>query len=67
MKTVCSGKYHQDSKVSGVNVMEQRKEYIEIIHHFRMEQNIVSVEHYGSGHIYYTFLVKTEGGENYIL
>lgn len=47
--------------------MEQRKEYIEIIRHFRIEQNIVSVEHYGSGHINHTFLAKTEGGTNYIL
>lgn len=41
--------------------------YREIISNFQMEENVLSVEHYGSGHINHTFLIKTERNQKYIL
>lgn len=39
----------------------------EIIRHFGLKQQIVSVEPYGSGHINHTFLATSETGKRYIL
>lgn len=39
----------------------------EVLKHFRIDENIVSVEPYGSGHINHTFLATAESGRKYIL